>query len=96
MLFYVKRSLPLEIAATLLLAGIRYWGIHRGGLTLNIALSPHAVLFGLGGALWLTLLDFSSATRILNLQRRSLRQQSHSLVSQRIHADLLPQIHGAA
>jgi hypothetical protein len=58
MLFYVKRSLPLEIAATLLLGGIGYWGIHSGGLTLNIAFSPHAVLSGLGGALWLTLWAF--------------------------------------
>src|SRR5918912_1089505 len=58
MLFYVKRSLPMEIAVTLLLVGLGYWGIRSNGLALNLTLSSQVIIFGVTGAFWLTIWTF--------------------------------------
>jgi len=55
MLFYIKRFLSLEIAVTLLLGGVGYWGIRRIGLPLMIKATPQAIALGIAGSVWLAL-----------------------------------------
>jgi membrane protease YdiL (CAAX protease family) len=55
MLFYIKRYLCLEVAMTLLLGGLGYWGIRSNGLPLELRLGPQAVIFGIAGFAWLAL-----------------------------------------
>ena len=64
MLFYIKRYLSLEIAVTIVLAGLGYLGMRRGGLPFEIHFTTRAVAFGLGGALWLTVWTFLRPRRI--------------------------------
>jgi len=87
MLFYIKRYLSLEILVTLLLGGLGYWGIRRNGFPLEIRVTPHAILMGLGGSLWLTvwtfLVQYGYAVVKGKLYARELtaslaRQYSHS------------------
>jgi|SRR5579863_448215 len=54
MLFYIKRFLSLEIAVTLLLGGLGYWGIRHNHLPLVLDASPWQVALGVAGSLWLT------------------------------------------
>jgi membrane protease YdiL (CAAX protease family) len=53
MLFYIKRFLSLEIAVTLLLGGLGYWGIRHNHLPLVLDISPRAIGLGVAGSLWL-------------------------------------------
>jgi membrane protease YdiL (CAAX protease family) len=55
MLFYIKKFLSLEIAVTLLLGGLGYWGIRWKGLPLELASGPRTIILGFAGAFWLTL-----------------------------------------
>jgi len=58
MLFYNKRYLGLEIAVTVLLGGLGYWGMRRSGLAFELHVTARTVLLGLAGTLWLTLWTF--------------------------------------
>jgi membrane protease YdiL (CAAX protease family) len=58
MLFYIKRLLSLEIAVTLLLGGLGYWGIKHAGLPLVLKATPRAVALGIAGSVWLTVWTF--------------------------------------
>lgn len=53
MLFYIKRFLSLEIAVTLLLGGLGYWGIWHNRLPLILDASPREIALGVAGSLWL-------------------------------------------
>ncbi len=55
MLFYIKKFLSLEIAVTLLLGGLGYWGIRWKGLPLELASRPRTIILGFAGAFWLTI-----------------------------------------
>lgn len=55
MLFYIKRFLSLEIAITLLLGGLGYWGIRSMGLPLELRPTRQAVILGIAGFVWLAL-----------------------------------------
>jgi membrane protease YdiL (CAAX protease family) len=55
MLFYIKKFLGLEIAVTLLLAGLGYWGIRWRSLPLELTPSSRVIILGCAGACWLTL-----------------------------------------
>jgi uncharacterized protein len=53
LLFYIKRFLSLEIAVTLLLGGLGYWGIRHYHLPLKFDVSPREIGLGIAGSLWL-------------------------------------------
>ena len=53
MLFYIKRFLSLEIAVTLFLGGLGYWGIRQSHLTLTLDVSLREIGLGIAGSLWL-------------------------------------------
>jgi membrane protease YdiL (CAAX protease family) len=53
LLFYIKRFLSLEIAVTLLLGGLGYWGIWHNRLPLILDASPREIVLGVAGSLWL-------------------------------------------
>ncbi|MGH9499562.1 MAG: lysostaphin resistance A-like protein [Terriglobales bacterium] len=53
MLFYIKRFLSLEIAVTLLLGGLGYWGIRHNHLPLTLRINPREIALGAAGSLWL-------------------------------------------
>ena len=76
MLFYIKRYLSLEIAITLLLGGLGYWGIRSMGLPLDLRPTPQAVMFGIAGFVWLALWT-------------GLVQQGYALFKGRIYAQNL-------
>ena len=58
MLFYIKRHLGLEIAVTVLLGGLGYWGMRRSGLGFALHVTGRTVVLGLAGAFWLTIWTF--------------------------------------
>lgn len=53
MLFYIKRFLSLEIAVTLLLGGLGYWGIRHDHLPLRLRVAPREIVLGVAGSVWL-------------------------------------------
>lgn len=53
MLFYIKRFLSLEIAVTLLLGGLGYWGIRYDHLPFTLRVAPREIALGVAGSLWL-------------------------------------------
>jgi len=53
MLFYVKRSLTLELTVTFLLAGLGLWQIFSYQLPLVINLDLRQIVIGLGGSIFL-------------------------------------------
>jgi len=52
-LFYIKRFLTLEIAVTLLLGGLGYWGIRHSHLPFTLTINPREIALGIAGSLWL-------------------------------------------
>jgi hypothetical protein len=54
-LFYIKRYLSLEIAVTLLLGALGYWGIRGNALPFDVRPTPQRIALGVPGSLWLAL-----------------------------------------